>query len=237
MAAVPTAEDNEDFRVRVAREKRERMRLRLQDAAIEVYSQASLARMPVVEDVIKAAAVSRGTFYKYYPSLEELLADIGQQVAGDVLQTYRLLVVGGDNAAATNLLLGPVLSMVHAGMESARASITARLDFVEYFSRDNNMKKILAGALVKARSDAVIEYDHIDAATDYVVGATLEAIRRLARSQQVDEHYIKTVAGMIARGLGMSPAVTRSAVDSSWHTIQASASRLPWWQPEIISRA
>mgnify|MGYP000053022987 FL=1 len=235
-AAVATPVHDEGFRVRVAREKRERMRQRLQNAAIEVFRGASMARSPVVEGVIQAAAVSRGTFYKYYQSLEELLSEIGQQVAGDVLQTYKVLIAGSDSAA-TNLLTGPVLSMVHAGMDPARALITARMDFFEYFTRENDMKNILANALLKAHSETVVHYDDIDAATDYVVGATLEGMRRMAQLQQVDEAYILSVARMIGRGLDMTPHDADLALEASWQAIHANVARLTWWNPEKLSSA
>lgn len=223
----------EDFRVRVAREKRERMRLRLQEAAIEVYSCASLACTPVVEDVIKAAEVSRGTFYKYYESLEELLIDIGRQVAEDTLTTYRsLFAVTGRSEV--NLLAGPLLSMVHAGMDPARASITARMDFIEFFSSDVNMKKILAGALIKANSEGVIRYESIDSATDFVVGVTLEAMRRMVTQQGVRASYVKSMARMIAAGLNMSPIKADTAIDTNWNAILSNSDKLPWWNPKNL---
>ena len=229
------ASDEEDFRVRAARGKRERMRLRLQNAAIDVFRSSSLVHPPVVEDVIQAAAVSRGTFYKYYRSLDELLFEIGQQVAGDVLQTYRVMVAGTHDAAA-RLLMGPVLSMVHAGMEPARASITARLDFFAVFSRESEMKKILSSALVEAHRARVIHYECIVAATDYVVGSSLEGMRRMARLQALDEPYIRTVARMIGCGLGMPSQEACAAVDASWQVIFDKPARPTWWYPDKYSR-
>ena len=223
----------EDFRVRVAREKRERMRHRLQEAAIEVYSGASLASAPVVEDVIRAAEVSRGTFYKYYDSLEELLIDIGRQVAEDTLTTYRSLFAVTDRAEV-NLLAGPLLSMVHAGMDPARASITARMDFIEFFSSDVNMKKILAGALIKANSEGVIRYESIDSATDFVVGVTLEAMRRMVTHQKVRASYVKSMTRMIAAGLNMSPDKADAAIDDNWNAIILNSENLSWWNADKL---
>jgi AcrR family transcriptional regulator len=228
------ASDEEDFRVRAARGKRERMRLRLQNAAIDVFRSSSLVHPPVVEDVIQAAAVSRGTFYNYYRSLDELLFEIGQQVAGDVLQTYRVMVAGTNDVAA-RLLMGPVLSMVHAGMEPARASITARLDFFAVFSRESEMKKILSSVLVQAQGTGVIHYECIVAATDYVVGSSLEGMRRMARLQTVDETYIRTVSRMIGCGLGMPSQDACNAVTASWKAIYDNPAKPTWWCPDKLS--
>ncbi|MDB4281996.1 hypothetical protein N9872_03380, partial [Paraglaciecola sp.] len=127
-------------------------------------------------------------------------------------------------------------SMVHAGMEHARASITARLDFFAVFSRESEMKKILSSALVQAQGTGVIHYECIVAATDYVVGSSLEGMRRMARLQAVDEPYIRTVARMIGCGLGMPSQEACTVVDASWQAIFDNPARPTWWCPDKLSR-
>src|ERR1700692_137964 len=84
----PPPAASEDFRVRVAAQKRDRMRARLIAATKDAYVAGGAERTPVVEDVIRQAGVSRGTFYKYFDSLDEILAEIGYAVAGEMLATY-----------------------------------------------------------------------------------------------------------------------------------------------------
>jgi AcrR family transcriptional regulator len=73
----------EDHRVRVAGEKRERMRDHLLGAVLAVYPGKPGQGPAVIDDVIRVAKVSRGTFYKYYPSLEEAVAELGAKLAAE----------------------------------------------------------------------------------------------------------------------------------------------------------
>jgi AcrR family transcriptional regulator len=75
----------EDHRVRVAREKRERMRDHLLGAVLAVYPGKPGQGPAVTDDVIRVAKVSRGTFYKYYPSLEEAVAELGAKLAAEMV--------------------------------------------------------------------------------------------------------------------------------------------------------
>src|SRR3546814_6029616 len=54
----------EDFRIRVAADRRERMRARLLDAVLDLYQPGRGGAHLVIDDVIQTAGVSRGTFYK-----------------------------------------------------------------------------------------------------------------------------------------------------------------------------
>jgi len=61
------------------------MRARLMDAALRVASQKGPARTSI-DDVIAAADVSRGTFYKYFDSTEKLIAAMAEEVAADLVR-------------------------------------------------------------------------------------------------------------------------------------------------------
>src|SRR5450830_1225424 len=83
-----------DHRIDVAEKKRLLMRMRLIDATMRVFANNEGAT-PVIDDVIREAKVSRGTFYNYFNSLEEVLAVIGQdlsnQMTTEILPVYGVL--------------------------------------------------------------------------------------------------------------------------------------------------
>ena len=56
------------------------MRERLIAATMDVYSQSTGGRRPVIDDVIRAADVSRGTFYNYFPTMEDLLRAVRRKL-------------------------------------------------------------------------------------------------------------------------------------------------------------
>ncbi|MDG1904346.1 MAG: TetR/AcrR family transcriptional regulator [Arenicella sp.] len=223
------------FRVRVAKEKRERMRQRIQVAAVEIFSTASAVKAPVIEDIIQQAGISRGSFYKYYDSLDSLLTEIGKQTASDILHAYQSMLPILDNAPAY-LLAGPILSMLHAAMQPGKALMISRIDFVEYFSQEDRLREIVQEALSDNQRQQNIHYGSLDLATDFVVGSTLEAILRVANDKRIREDYIKNMTLMIAAGLNMHPDQARQAVDTSWQRILSNSKIFTWWQTEQLDQ-
>src|SRR3546814_17148478 len=80
----------EDFRIRVAADRRERMRARLLDAVLDLYQPGRGGPHLVIEDVIQTAGVFRGTFYKYFESLEDAVNEPGERMATGTLAAFSL---------------------------------------------------------------------------------------------------------------------------------------------------
>src|ERR1700751_753822 len=72
--------ESQDHRSRVGAERRERMRSRLLSSALQLVAAQGPAAMSI-DDVIAAAEVSRGTFYKYFPSPEALVQEVAYKLA------------------------------------------------------------------------------------------------------------------------------------------------------------
>jgi AcrR family transcriptional regulator len=77
--------DSQDHRPRVAAERRERMRARLLGTALQLVAERGAAALSI-DDVIAAAEVSRGTFYKYFPSPESLVREVAFSLANELVQ-------------------------------------------------------------------------------------------------------------------------------------------------------
>lgn len=75
----------EDHRTRVAADRREKMRARLIESAMLVFARRG-ADGSVIDEVITTAEVSRGTFYHYFRTNEELLAAVAEEVGNQLLQ-------------------------------------------------------------------------------------------------------------------------------------------------------
>lgn len=88
-----------DHRPRVAAERRERMRARLLECALSLCATKGPERL-TIDDVIAAADVSRGTFYKYFDSPSSLVQDLAVEVSNAVIQTIHPLVEPLDDMAA-----------------------------------------------------------------------------------------------------------------------------------------
>ena len=114
-----------DHRTRVAAEKRERMRMRLIESALHVFAHKG-ADAAVIEDVIAMAEVSRGTFYNYFRTTEEVMAAVQQDVGNELLSLVDMAIADRQDPAERlacgvrmvlqELNLLPTLTVAEAGL-------------------------------------------------------------------------------------------------------------------------
>jgi AcrR family transcriptional regulator len=219
-----------DFRVRVAAQKRERMRERLIAATLDAYLDADPGWHPVIDDVIRTADVSRGTFYKYFDSLDEVLAEIGQRMAGEMLASFeRLFADVADGAVRT--AAGPLMAMARAAMEPRHGAFISRVDFVDFFDGTDPRSLIVGRCLEAGRAQGRLKFESLDAAVDLVIGASVEGARRVLKARALTAAYIRETAVMVMLGLGLTRKAAESAVDQAWQHLHGHASELHWWQP------
>jgi len=73
----------QDHRIRVAASRREEMQNSLLFSALALSSDKSIHEIDV-EDIIHHAEVSRGSFYKYFPSVQALIQALTRQLASEL---------------------------------------------------------------------------------------------------------------------------------------------------------
>lgn len=88
----------QDHRPRVAAERRERMRLRLLSAAVRIGAEKGPAAL-TIDDIVVGAEVARGSFYKYFPSIEALMREVATQIANELIRMAEPVVQGFDDPA------------------------------------------------------------------------------------------------------------------------------------------
>ncbi len=218
-----------DFRVRVARQRREQMRARLLAATFTVYQSASHSSPAVIDDVIRSAGVSRGTFYKYFVSMEEAVAELGSQMALDLLQSIGNVYAGVDDAAE-RVVGGALMPLARAAMQPRWGAFTSRVDFTQQrLSRHDQLLGFTMDALVSARADAVLAFESLTAAVDVVVGVVVEGMRRSASGHSVGKAYILDLLLISLIGLGAERPVAARIVAAAWDRLVANAGNFDWW--------
>eukprot|EP01036_Dinobryon_divergens_P023568 gene23568-31925_t len=219
-----------DHRRRVARERRERMRERLIAATMDAYRKSAGKRRPVIDDVIRAANVSRGTFYKYFDTLDEVLAEIGRTTASEMLQSFERLFEPLDDGAVM-LATGPLMALARAAMDPAHGAIVSHADLVDRINGDDPRRQLAFRSLNYGREQGVFQFDSIEAAFDLVIGTSVEGARRISRTGQLNGACIRETVVMILLGLGMKLPAARIAVAIAWQRLQDASEHLHWWKP------
>lgn len=221
-----------DFRVRAAAQKRQRMRERLITATIDAYGAAQPGVMPVIDDVIRAAQVSRGTFYKYFDSLDQVLAEIGQRSAAEMLSSFEQLFDGVTDAAVRTAA-GPLMAMARAAMEPRHAAFISRMDFIDFMAGQDPRSLIVSRCLEDGRLQGRLKFESLDAAIDLVIGVSVEGARRVLKSGALDAATLHETTTLVLLGLGLGREAAENAVSQAWQHLQtqAQARALHWWKP------
>lgn len=221
---------DEDFRSRVAREKRQRMRERLICAAQTAYLHCPPGQSPVIDDVVRVAEVSRGSFYKHYDTLDALLAEIGQRTAADMITTFERLF-GAVADPAVRVAAGPLMALARSVMDPAHAAVIAHADSADLLDGNDPRRQLVVSALSQGQAAGIFTFTTLESACDLVIGTTLEGGRRLAQSRRLDGAYLREIVAMVLLGLGLPRKAADAAVAQAWQLLRAASGQLAWWQP------
>jgi AcrR family transcriptional regulator len=99
----------QDHRVRVAASRREEMQNSLMFSALVLASGRSIHEIDV-DDIIQHAEVSRGSFYKYFPSVQALIPALADQLAQELTAEIDA-ITHQMPSTATRLVMSAKLTM------------------------------------------------------------------------------------------------------------------------------
>ncbi|WP_324698836.1 TetR/AcrR family transcriptional regulator [Novosphingobium sp. RL4] len=218
----------EDHRVRVAREKRERMRAHLLQSVLAVCAGKRLTGATVIEDVVRHADVSRGTFYKYFDSLDEAVIQLAFQLAEEMTQGI---------ASVYDVLDDPV-ARTATGFQTFLARALIDVEWGGFLTHLGLMdgEAGLISAKVKGDIRAGVRSGaysvlSVDLAADLLMGAKHEAIRRIVSGER-DPSYIKGMTAMVLRSFGVPSDEAEVVVDQTFERLLKEApGKLAWWRP------
>ena len=226
---VKPIEQQENFRTRVARKKRVLMRERLLDAALDVYHPEEKKQAAVIDDVIKKAGVSRGSFYKYFDSLEQLTQQLGKKLADEMIVVYQQLFTSSDLELA-KITGGTVITLARAAMDPRWGIFTSNIDYIEHLNEKNPLFSTVIDTLENARAKKILHFTSIKVANDMLTGATVEATKRLAHGEPQPKTYIVEMTRICMLGLGMTTKNAEQGIQEAWGVLEKNSTQLNWWK-------
>ena len=188
-----------EHRARVGAERRARMRRKLIEAALIVFAEKGVDAS-IIDHVIAAAGVSRGTFYNYFRTNTDLLIATGEALANEIAD----LIEGSLDSTAPSVvslatglrlfldvvrrfpLLGRFVTRVGFQAESPTALI-----FV--YPAKHIAEAIKHGELIGVDSPMAL---------DVVIGCTLVVVARLSAGN-VAPGYVTNMLAMMMRALSL----------------------------------
>ncbi len=180
----------------------------------------------MIDDVVRHAGVSRGTFYKYFSSMGQAVAELGLELADEMTAGI---------ASVYDVLEDPVLRtatgfqmfLCRAMIEPAWGALIAHIGLL---SGDNLFTSKIQDDIRLGLSTGDYAVPSVEAATDLLMGAKIEAIRRIMAGGR-DTSYIRTVAAMVLRSFGVSPSKAEKSVDKAFQRLASEApGKIGWWR-------
>lgn len=202
------------------------MRRVLLDAVLEVYPTGRNGAPVVIDDVIRHAKVARGTFYKYFVSLDQAVSELGAELAVDMIEAMEPL---------SKDIVDPV---ERAAMGIQCYLLRARIDprwglFVTHIGLLTGDNPLVHGVRVDIQR-GVDSGDYaipsVLVATDLLLGTKIEAIRRILTGE-VGLDYIHAITAMVLHSLGVAPARADAAIRSTHAMMDDRGPDLINWWP------
>lgn len=193
-AEVPT-----DHRTRVAAEKRERMRRRLVESAMLVFAEKGVDAS-VIDDVLVAAEVSRGTFYHYFRTNAELLVATSEEIDNELLSAIEDRV-GGFEDPAQRIASGMRLYFHTARRYPLLAKFLSRSGF-DVNSPNNRFYEYLPRHVEQGMEEGHFRKMKPEVALDLIAGTGFVTLLRLS-SSATEPDYPEQVVAAILRGIGV----------------------------------
>jgi AcrR family transcriptional regulator len=219
---MPATEIPTDHRTRVAAEKRERMRRRLVESAMLVFAEKGVDAS-VIDDVLAAAEVSRGTFYHYFRTNTELLAATSQELGNELLTAIESRV-GGVEDPAERIAQGLRLYLHTARRYPLMAKFMSRPGF-NVDSPGNRFYDYFPRHIEQGIHGGQFRPIHLQAALALIGGTGLMALLRMSCSD-VEADFPEQIAIVILRGLGVKENKIKALIEMQIDSLSISGDSL-----------
>lgn len=206
---------NDDHRTLVGAQRREKMKNRLIEATIRVVAQNGLNDV-VIEDIITAADVSRGTFYKYFDSVLLAAAEVKKTLGEEMIR----LVLTADHPSE-DIVDVVALDLLRFFATSQRYPLTgqfaAKLGF-HGIGKGNLLHTLAPDYLERGmKSGRFCQMPQI-LALDIMQLGSIAVFKRLSEGEEVDP--AEAVAAFL-RMLGVSAADANKAAAQPYEALVA----------------
>ncbi len=192
----------QDHRTRVAAERRARMRRRLIESAMIVFAQRGIGSS-VIPEVIAAAGVSQGSFYKYFRTNDDLLAAVSDALSHDMVEMIEGVMAEVDDPALRVAIAGRLyLHLVRAYPVVARFLSGAGFSLV---GRKSAIYEHLPRDIREGVKRGTFDEDAASVGLDMATGAALIAVQRIANGK-TPKDYPERIVRTVLKALGVPAA-------------------------------
>ena len=166
------------------------MKNHLMVSAIDLYGQTPVDQSLLIDDYVKHAGVSRGTFYNYFTSTNELLTEIAMHMSDEVLDIIEPIISQLDHPLerimlATKLYLRSAIRFPIWGQLITSVG-------PKFTIRGRNISQYLARDLKKAHDLNLITIRDYRVSRDIFLGSAYYSLETILM-ETVDQNYFNLV--------------------------------------------
>ncbi|MNZ14715.1 DNA-binding transcriptional regulator EnvR [compost metagenome] len=188
-----------DHRAKVGAERRQRTRRKLVLTAFRLLAERGIDE-PIIDQVIKQAELSRGTFYNHFRSERELFLAVAAEVSVEIIGSVDPIVLRYDNPAV-RMACGVTLCVKLARRYPVIAGFLAKGGALAVFAGGSAMQ-VIGREVVRGREQGLFTVQDMSLAIDLVLGPVLCTFGTLLQ-REIDADYIRALVRSILLALGL----------------------------------
>ena len=218
------AEDS-DHRPRVAQMRRDQRRQQILSVVGENYP--GPAETPVtLDDVLKAAQISKGTFYKYFSSLDDAVSTHGAALASQMIVDMDI-IYSPLESPVERVSMGCQL-FLYRGIKDRNWA--AFISHIQDLPRDNLLLRYILADLENGRKRGNFRISGVDTTAALVIGMTFAALKQISTGNG-SQDFIRETVTMMLRGLGVREAKVAPALKKAETLLfERGPAVLSWWR-------
>jgi AcrR family transcriptional regulator len=193
---------NSEARARIALERRERTRRRLLDAAGELIAMRG-PRAATIDEIVRHAGISRGSFYNYFRTPAEVVRELGAERAERLDREVAELLADVDDPALQLAIMGQTV-LIDTMADPTGAWVNLQMDRNDQPSQPTYVRRL---GEIFARGLSLDRFAPVDAAAarSLAIGAMRVAMRDMGLGLAPADHGTK-VQALIMAALGVPHA-------------------------------
>lgn len=202
------------------------MRARLLEATMTACAEKDAGAV-IIDDVLGAANVSRGTFYSYFDSLQEAIDIVAEQWVEEAMSIYKDMYPDLEDPLLKSAV-GLQLLLVRSVIQPAwRATIIQAHEFLA----KSALVRALRADLVNGMRKGTFRRVDVQGAVDLHLGLMVQSLNTLRERKGPLRPYIRTVSEGLLLAMGVSPGKAREAFIWASVDLRTRGPRyLSWWR-------
>ena len=203
-------------RAEIGQEKRGRTRKEILSAAYSLVGRKG-GHLTCIEEICAATRISRGTFYNYFSSINELFDALAYEISHDINMRIRaLLLLMPPGAFRVSTASRLYLHQVRIDQAWGRAMVNLTGTGPQ-FGLDSLQHVIQA--IAEGIELGEFQIPNVEVGCDLVLGTVLSAMMTMVRAPFPDD-YPEMIVRQILIGLGVRPRLIADCIGSELPSVQ-----------------